>query len=241
MSVDPLLSRTLVGPISALRWVRIRCRQGDGGERSQTGTAPPPVFLAQSCPHEYNYAACRLGWPMFRRENGLEPFDRRVFCIGRGDVEREMSSPLGATSAAQRERTATQPEPLEGQEVVISVVMPCLNEEETIGACVAKALEGIRRAGLPGEVIVSDNGSTDRSVEIAEELGARVVHQPLRGYGNAYRKGFDETRGKYIIMGDSDDTYDFTQIPEFVQKLQEGNDYVLGSRFKGEILPGAMP
>ncbi|HEY8685729.1 MAG TPA: glycosyltransferase family 2 protein, partial [Chloroflexota bacterium] len=126
-------------------------------------------------------------------------------------------------------------------EIVISVVMPCLDEEKTIGACVSKALEGIRRTGLPGEVIVSDNGSTDRSVEIATELGARVVHQPNRGYGNAYRKGFDESRGKYIVMGDSDDTYDFTEIGQLVEKLREGNEYVLGSRFAGKILPGAMP
>ncbi|HEX6510097.1 MAG TPA: glycosyltransferase, partial [Chloroflexota bacterium] len=114
-------------------------------------------------------------------------------------------------------------------------------EEQTIGACVTKALEGIRRTGLPGEVVVSDNGSTDRSVEIATELGARVVHQPNRGYGNAYRKGFDEARGKYIVMGDSDDTYDFTEIGQLVEKLREGNEYVLGSRFRGTILPGAMP
>jgi glycosyltransferase involved in cell wall biosynthesis len=119
--------------------------------------------------------------------------------------------------------------------------MPCLNEEQTIGPSVSKALEGIRRTGLPGEVIVSDNGSTDRSVEIAEELGARVIHQPLRGYGNAYRAGFEAARGKYIVMGDSDDTYDFTEIKQLIDKLREGNEYVLGSRFAGKIMPGAMP
>src|SRR4051794_9043445 len=118
-------------------------------------------------------------------------------------MDNEMSLPLsGAQSATpQRGSTAQGADP-EGQVIVVSVVMPCLNEEETIGACVTKALEGIRKTGLPGEVVVSDNGSTDRSVEIATELGARVVHQPERGYGNAYRKGFEEARGKYIVMGD---------------------------------------
>lgn len=150
-----------------------------------------------------------------------------------------MSLPLATVQGISRE-AAVQPAP-EGQEIVVSVVMPCLNEEETIGACVEKALEGIRRTGLPGEVIVSDNGSTDRSVQIATELGARVVHQPAKGYGNAYRMGFDSARGKYIIMGDSDNTYDFREIKGFIDKLREGNEYVLGSRFKGNILPGAMP
>jgi glycosyltransferase involved in cell wall biosynthesis len=156
-------------------------------------------------------------------------------------MDSDMSLPFGALPNAGREqRVATGPD-VEGQEIVVSVVMPCLNEEETIGACVKKALEGVRKTGLPGEVIVSDNGSTDRSIEIATGLGARVIHQPLRGYGNAYRAGFDAARGKYIVMGDSDDTYDFTEIDKFVEKLREGNEYVLGSRFAGTILPGAMP
>ncbi len=156
-------------------------------------------------------------------------------------MENELSLPLGAAQTAARERAAAiAPDP-EGQEIVVSVVMPCLNEEKTIGACVTKALEGIRRAGLPGEVVVSDNGSTDRSVEIANELGARVIHQAKRGYGNAYRAGFEAARGKYIVMGDSDDTYDFTEIGALIDKLRDGNDYVLGSRFQGKILPGAMP
>jgi glycosyltransferase involved in cell wall biosynthesis len=156
-------------------------------------------------------------------------------------MDSELTLPLDTTSRGIRDRvTATQPD-IEGQEIVISVVMPCLNEEATIGPCVTKALEGIRRTGLPGEVIVSDNGSTDRSVEIATELGARVIHQPKRGYGNAYRAGFEAARGKYILMGDSDDTYDFTELGQLIEKLREGNEYVLGSRFMGTILPGAMP
>lgn len=126
--------------------------------------------------------------------------------------------------------------------VDISVVMPCLNEADSVGICVQKALEGIRRTGLRGEVIVSDNGSTDGSPAIAREAGARVVLQPARGYGNAYLKGFSEARGRYIVMGDSDNTYDFTELADLVQPLADGSaDYVLGSRFGGEILKGAMP
>jgi glycosyltransferase involved in cell wall biosynthesis len=123
----------------------------------------------------------------------------------------------------------------------LSVVMPCLNEEESVGVCVTKALEGIERSGLRGEVVISDNGSTDQSVEIARRAGARVVHQPERGYGNAYLKGFAEARGRFIVMGDSDDTYDFTKLDALVRPLETGDyDYVLGSRFGGEIKKGAM-
>jgi len=123
----------------------------------------------------------------------------------------------------------------------ISVVMPCLNEAGSVGTCVERALEGIRRTGLTGEVVVSDNGSTDDSVAVAAGAGARVVRQPARGYGNAYLKGFAAARGRYIIMGDSDGSYDFTQIDRLIAPLREGYDYVLGSRFAGRILPGAMP
>ncbi len=132
--------------------------------------------------------------------------------------------------------------PSKAPPVEVSVVMPCLNEEETIGVCVEKALEGIRRTGLTGEVIVSDNGSEDRSIEIAEGLGARVIRQPKRGYGNAYLAGFNAARGEYIVMGDSDNTYDFTEIGALIRPLrEEGAEYVMGSRFAGTILPGAMP
>ena len=125
--------------------------------------------------------------------------------------------------------------------VEVSVVLPCLNEEKTLAACIRQAQEAIKAAGLRGEVVVSDNGSTDRSVEIAESLGARVVHQSKKGYGNALMKGFEEARGKYLIMGDADMSYDFGELPRFIAKLREGYDLVMGSRFKGEILPGAMP
>lgn len=115
---------------------------------------------------------------------------------------------------------------------LVSVVMPCLNEEGAIGACIEKIQTTFERHGIPGEIVVCDNGSTDRSVEIASSMGARVVHQPLRGYGNAYIKGFASARGDYLIMGDADGTYDFRQIPQFLHALTvEGYDFVTGSRF----------
>jgi glycosyltransferase involved in cell wall biosynthesis len=121
-----------------------------------------------------------------------------------------------------------------GPAPLLSVVMPCLNEEEAIGACIDKIQHTFAAAGLRGEIVVSDNGSTDRSVAIAEEKGARVVHQPLRGYGNAYLKGFESARGDYLVMGDADDTYDFTMIPQFLDALRTGgNEFVTGSRYLG--------
>ena len=129
---------------------------------------------------------------------------------------------------------------MEKKEIEVSVVMPCLNEEATVGACIEKAHRTLKRLGLRGEVIVADNGSTDASVPIAESLGARVVHQPIRGYGAAYQAGIQAARGKYILIGDSDDTYDFTDLERFITPLRNGYDFVMGSRFKGEILKGAM-
>ena len=115
---------------------------------------------------------------------------------------------------------------------LVSVVMPCLNEEAAIGACIQKIQDTFAKAGINGEIVVCDNGSTDRSIEIAEQMGARVVHQPLRGYGNAYIKGFSSALGEYLIMGDADDTYDFTMIPQFLDCLQnKGYDFVTGSRY----------
>jgi glycosyltransferase involved in cell wall biosynthesis len=143
--------------------------------------------------------------------------------------------------------TVAFPEMLEGAappispSVELSIVMPCLNEARTVGRCVEKALRTMRELGISGEVVISDNGSTDGSIELAKRAGARVVHQPLRGYGNALRKGFAEARGRYIIMGDCDDSYDFTDLGRFVEKLRGGADVVMGNRFKGEIKPGAMP
>jgi len=125
--------------------------------------------------------------------------------------------------------------------VEISVVMPCLNEEDSVGRCVHQAQEGIAATGLTGEVVVVDNGSTDRSADAAAAAGARVVSEPVRGYGRAYLRGFAAARGRLIVMGDSDGTYDFSRLDRLVAALGEGNDYVLGSRFTGTIERGAMP
>jgi len=117
---------------------------------------------------------------------------------------------------------------------LVSVVLPCLNEEEAIGTCIEKIQKTFARADICGEIIVSDNGSTDQSVAIAKSMGAHVVHQPLRGYGHAYLKGFACARGMYLIMGDADDTYDFNLIPEFLDKLVvEKYQFVTGSRYLG--------
>ena len=123
----------------------------------------------------------------------------------------------------------------------LTVVLPCLNERETVGTCVQKAVEALRRAGVHGEVIVADNGSTDGSVELAETEGARVIHVEHRGYGNALRGGIQEARGTYVLMADSDDSYDFTHIPRFIEQLRNGSDLVMGNRFLGGIRDGAMP
>jgi glycosyltransferase involved in cell wall biosynthesis len=125
--------------------------------------------------------------------------------------------------------------------IELSVVMPCLNESRTLGICVKKALDTIERLGIRGEVIVADNGSTDGSQSLAEDLGARVVPIAARGYGSALRGGIAASHGKFVVMGDSDDSYDFTQLGDFVSKLREGNDLVMGNRFKGGIRPDAMP
>jgi glycosyltransferase involved in cell wall biosynthesis len=123
----------------------------------------------------------------------------------------------------------------------VSVVIPCLNEANSLAFCINKAITAFRTAGLRGEVVVADNGSTDGSIQIAEANGARVVHVPQRGYGAALKAGIASARGTYIIMGDADDSYDFTDVPRFVAKLREGFDMVMGNRFRGEIKPGAMP
>ncbi len=126
-------------------------------------------------------------------------------------------------------------------EVELSVVMPCLNEEDSVRWCVERAWRGIGRAGLRGEVVVCDNGSVDRSVEVAQGAGARVVRESRRGYGRAYLTGIEASVGRVIVIGDSDYSYDFFELYRLVGPLFEGYDYVLGSRFTGTILPGAMP
>jgi glycosyltransferase involved in cell wall biosynthesis len=126
-------------------------------------------------------------------------------------------------------------------EVELSVVMPCLDEAATVGVCVKKAIAALERHGIRGEVIIADNGSTDGSQQIARDFGARVVPVERRGYGSALQSGIAAARGQFILMGDADDTYDFSQLDEFVGKLREGYDLVMGNRFQGTILPGAMP
>ena len=129
----------------------------------------------------------------------------------------------------------------ENDELELSVVMPCLNEQATVGACVQKAVEALRRHMIRGEVIVADNGSADGSQQTARDAGARVVPVEQRGYGSALQAGIAAARGRFILMGDADDTYDFSQLNEFVGKLREGYDLVMGNRFRGTIHPGAMP
>jgi glycosyltransferase involved in cell wall biosynthesis len=123
----------------------------------------------------------------------------------------------------------------------LSVVMPCLNEARTLGICIRKAQESFERIGISGEVVVADNGSTDGSQQIAEELGARVVPVERRGYGAALTGGIAAARGRWVIMGDADDSYDFAAIDPFVERLRDGYDLVAGNRFKGGIHPEAMP
>lgn len=137
-----------------------------------------------------------------------------------------------ASEAASRNRDA---------DLELSIVMPCLNEAETVGKCVEKALGFLRSHAVSGEVIVADNGSTDGSRRIAERAGARVVPVAQKGYGAALMGGILAARGRYVAMGDADDSYDFTGLMPFVKALREGNDLVMGNRFAGGIRPGAMP
>jgi glycosyltransferase involved in cell wall biosynthesis len=123
----------------------------------------------------------------------------------------------------------------------VSVVIPCLNEANSLAFCIAKAMAAFRDADLQGEVVVADNGSTDGSIEIAEFNGARVVRVEERGYGSALKAGIAAARAEFVIMGDADDSYDFGSVPEFVRSLRQGSDLVVGNRFRGGIKPGAMP
>jgi glycosyltransferase involved in cell wall biosynthesis len=123
----------------------------------------------------------------------------------------------------------------------LSIVLPCLNEAKTVARCIAKARGYLQRAGVTGEVVVADNGSTDGSRELAAQAGARVIAVPERGYGAALIAGIRAARGRYVVMGDADDSYDFSALDAFLAKLREGYQLVMGNRFRGGILPGAMP
>jgi glycosyltransferase involved in cell wall biosynthesis len=125
--------------------------------------------------------------------------------------------------------------------VELSVVMPCLNEAETVETCVRKTIDFFAAQGIDGEVIIADNGSTDGSQQLARDAGARVVAVTEKGYGNALMGGIRAARGRYVAMGDADDSYDFTTLMPFLEQLRDGADLVMGNRFKGGIAPGAMP
>jgi glycosyltransferase involved in cell wall biosynthesis len=123
----------------------------------------------------------------------------------------------------------------------VSIVMPCLNEAETLATCVRKAKQYLAENDIYGEVIIADNGSVDGSQQIARSLNARVVDVPVKGYGSALKAGIASAKGQYIIMGDADDSYDFSKLNPFINKLRQGYDLVMGNRFRGGIAPGAMP
>jgi glycosyltransferase involved in cell wall biosynthesis len=131
--------------------------------------------------------------------------------------------------------------PAPSDKIEVSVVIPCLNEANSLAICITKALKSFRESGLRGEVVIADNGSIDGSVEIAQQSGARVIHVAERGYGAALRAGIAAANGAFIVMGDADASYDFGEIPHFVEMWRKGNDVVMGNRFLGQIKPGAMP
>src|SRR5215218_8543758 len=147
------------------------------------------------------------------------------------EAERSSAAPVATPEAAAEDALAPE----------LSVVMPCLNEARTIGICIRKAQESFARIGISGEVVVADNGSTDGSQQIAEDMGARVVPVERRGYGAALTGGIAAARGRWVIMGDADDSYDFSALEPFVERLRAGYDLVAGNRFKGGIHPEAMP
>jgi len=146
-----------------------------------------------------------------------------------------------ATGVGYSEPAAPEVAAAADPDIELSVVMPCLDEAETLEICIAKAMQTLCALHVRGEVVVADNGSSDSSREIARRCGARVVEVPLLGYGSALMGGIEAARGEYIIMGDADDSYDFTALGVFLDKLREGYDLVMGNRFQGEIRSGAMP
>jgi glycosyltransferase involved in cell wall biosynthesis len=137
--------------------------------------------------------------------------------------------------------TSTTDAATAGQKVELTILLPCLNEAETIGTCVRRAHDSLRRLGVQGEVLVADNGSTDGSQDLALGAGARLVHISERGYGAALRHGIEAARGRYVLMADADDSYPLENIEQFLRALRSGSDLVMGNRFRGGIEPGAMP
>src|SRR3954471_11468483 len=158
------------------------------------------------------------------------PFQLPTASMGRG--QSDMSTAESTQPVPASVRTPAPPK--------FSVVIPCLNEAENIAEVVRRARTALEASGIPGEVVVADNDSEDGSAELAAQGGARVVHEPPRGYGSAYLAGFDAARGEYIVMGDADLTYDFNEIPRFVEQLDAGAQLVMGDRMDN-IHPGAMP
>src|SRR3954465_12559670 len=158
------------------------------------------------------------------------PFQLPTASMGRGP--RNMATVESTQTVPASVRTPAPPK--------VSVVIPCLNEAENIAEVVGRALTALEASGIPGEVVVADKDSEDGSAELAAQAGARVVHEPRRGYGSAYPAGFDAARGQYIVMGDADLTYDFNEIPRFVEQLDAGAQLVMGDRMDN-IHPGAMP
>jgi glycosyltransferase involved in cell wall biosynthesis len=148
---------------------------------------------------------------------------------------------MSMTAMAQAGETGIPAEDRTADSLELTILMPCLNEAETVSTCVAKARSFLARTGIAGEVLIADNGSTDGSVALAERGGARIVAVAERGYGAALRAGIAAARGRFVIMGDADDSYDFSNLDQFVAKLRDGWDLVMGNRFAGGIAPGAMP
>ena len=148
---------------------------------------------------------------------------------------------MSMTATAQAGEAEVPAEDRTAESLELTILMPCLNEAETVSTCVAKARSFLVRTGIAGEVLIADNGSTDGSVALAERGGARVVAVAERGYGAALRAGIAAARGRFVIMGDADDSYDFSNLDQFVAKLRDGWDLVMGNRFAGGIAPGAMP
>ncbi|MGB7924311.1 MAG: glycosyltransferase family 2 protein [Pyrinomonadaceae bacterium] len=147
-------------------------------------------------------------------------------------------------SVADYQRVEKEESRVSSSKPELSVVLPCLNEADTLAVCIEQAKRGLEENGINGEIIVADNGSTDGSLEIAERSGVRVVHVKDKGYGNALMSGIEAARSQYVLMGDADDSYDFLEIPNYVAKLDEGYDLVMGCRLAsggGTVLPGAMP